>query len=247
MEGDNQQTQFLNDLIDVVTELLNQGEQNPVNPPTPSLNDFSEVEDDTITITKEEARQLLNIIDELNTSVAANKVVSDNQQQVTEEKFDQERKTKEELREEIKEDLKNELLTEGEFVEKSTNYTFKDELTKQAKKYHLVKLTIVSGEQIEGVLCKIHDDFIVLITSGNQFTKIPIGKITSITIINNNQQDKQQTEKKKAKNTTQETNKEGASEKETSEFKEKLQLPTPKEMFNQQMVTVRNNETNFSN
>src|SRR6056297_3650247 len=165
MEGANQQTQFLNDLIDVVTDLLNQEEETPVNPPTPSLNDFSEAEDDTITITKEEARQLLNIIDELNANAVANEVTSDNEQQVAVEKSAQERKTKEELREEIKEDLKNELLTEGKFIQKGTNYTFKDELTKQANKYHLVEVTIVSGEEIKGVLCDIHDDFIVLITN----------------------------------------------------------------------------------
>ncbi|PRX26470.1 hypothetical protein BX659_12061 [Orenia metallireducens] len=191
-------------LEELINELLNQKNPMVSNPPTPSLNDFSQFDISNIDISEKELDKLLDILKEINLKLEAQEARerTGGERRVSkrgrsqENEFEREliHNLKEELKAELKNELREELLKQKEddiFINNYNNsgdsYIFKDELAKHAENFDFVELTVISGSdccKIVGILCEVYSDFIVLITEDNSRIKISISKIVSVRLRN---------------------------------------------------------------
>ena len=186
MEKNKFNEEFLESFVDVATELLayNKAKNNS---PTPSLNDFSEVDEveQNIVITTEEADQILSILKDLQNKLEGKEEKIDKLESELEEKqLLINRKNKEEKK--TKKQSKN----NSRCQEKNN---FKSELIEHAKELDLVTVLIQSGSNccdISGNVFRVYEDFIVLLGQNNCLVKILLDKIAAIKIING--QDKKQ-------------------------------------------------------
>ena len=180
MEKNKFNEHFLESFVDVATELLAYSKANN-NSPTPSLNDFSEVDEleQNIVITTEEADQILNILKDLQNELASKEEKIDKlESKLDEKKSIINHKNKEENK--IKQQSKN----NNKYKEKNS---FKAELIEHAKELDLVTVLIQSGSNccdISGNVFRVHDDFIVLLGKNNSLVKILINKIAALKVIN---------------------------------------------------------------
>ena len=157
--------QFLESFVDVATELLAYNKQKS-NPPTPSLNDFSksELREEDIVITHEEADQILNMLQNLQDELE------------TKEKKIYQLETKVNKKE-VKASKQN---------KKQLKQNFKSELKQHAETLDLITVLIQSGSdccELTGNAFRVYSDFIILLDEVNDLVKIKITKIAAIKVI----------------------------------------------------------------
>ena len=163
---------FLEDFVDVATELLAYNKENS-NQPTPSLNNFSETElkEQNIVITNEDAEQILNILKDL--------------QEELEDREDkiQQLKTKVE-----KQETTNNLQKKEKERKK-----FKSELIEHSQNLDLITVLVQSGSnccELTGNLFRVYNDFITLLDEMNDLIKIKIAKIVAVKTIDSKKREK---------------------------------------------------------
>lgn len=157
--------QFLESFVDVATELLAYNKQNS-NPPTPSLNDFSksELREEDIIITTEEADQILNILNNL------------------QEKLE----SKEEKIQKLQTQVSKKESKQAKSNQAHLKQNFKSELKDHAETLDLLTVLIQSGSaccELTGNLFRVYSDFIILLDDVNNLVKIRIPKIAAIKVI----------------------------------------------------------------
>ncbi len=164
-----EEVNILEDMIDIMAQLLNNdGQSQTINPPIPSLNSIENREE--LVITKEEANELLHILEEIG----------------------EELKKKDKLIEDLKEERvvsnkRKEINNRSKGVVEDKNLLdnsyFKDELEKHLVNLDFITVIIVAGQdccEISGHLCKLYADFLVLVNDSKELIKIPIDKIAAI-------------------------------------------------------------------
>ena len=163
---------FLEDFVDVATELLAYNKENS-NQPTPSLNNFSETElkEQNIVITNEDAEQILNILKDL--------------QEELEDREDkiQQLKTKVEKQE----------TTNNLQKKEKERKNFKSELIEHSQNLDLITVLVQSGSnccELTGNLFRVYNDFITLLDEMNDLIKIKIAKIVAVKTIDSKKREK---------------------------------------------------------
>ncbi|OCL25770.1 hypothetical protein U472_15735 [Orenia metallireducens] len=190
-------------LEELVNELLNQNNPMVSNPPTPSLNDFSQFDASNIDISEKELDKVLDMLKQINLKLepqeAGKKTGGDRKlskrgrSQGSEFERELIHSLKEELKAELKSELREELLKQKEediFINNynsAESHIFKDELAKHAENFDFVEVTVISGSdccKIVGILCEVYGDFIVLINEDNSRIKISTNKIVAVRLHN---------------------------------------------------------------
>ncbi|MBM7557219.1 hypothetical protein [Halanaerobacter jeridensis] len=171
MSSNQVEEHFLESFVDVATELLTYSKQKS-NPPTPSLNDFSksDLNDQEIVITNEEAEEILNILSDLQEQLEAR-----------EDKINQ-------LQTKVKKSK-----SESSPQKKKVKRNFKSDLREHAETLDLITVLIQSGSnccELKGNLFRVYHDFIILLDENNDLIKIKINKIAAIKVINNEKKNK---------------------------------------------------------
>ena len=169
MSSNQVEEHFLESFVDVATELLTYSKQKS-NPPTPSLNDFSksDLNDQEIVITNEEAEEILNILSDLQEQLEAR-----------EDKINQ-------LQTKVKK-------SKSSPQKKKVKRNFKSDLREHAETLDLITVLIQSGSnccELKGNLFRVYHDFIILLDENNDLIKIKINKIAAIKVINNEEKNK---------------------------------------------------------
>jgi|GEM_PF-4105587 len=205
MANSNNDLELLESLLEeLVNELLNQKNPMVSNPPTPSLNDFSQVDTSNIDISEKELNKLVDLLNQIDLKVDSKEVkektggerILSKRERNQGNEFEREliHNLKKELKVELKNELREELLKQKEdiFISNYNNnisksHIFKDELARHAENFDFVEVTVISGSdccKMVGVLCEVHSDFIVLITEDNSRIKISINKIVAVNLHN---------------------------------------------------------------
>ncbi|MFO7818624.1 MAG: hypothetical protein R6V17_00150, partial [Halanaerobacter sp.] len=163
---------FLENFVDVATELLAYNKENS-NQPTPSLNNFSETElkEQNIVITNQDADQILSILKELQ-----------------EELEDREDKIQQ-----LNTKIKKQETTNNTQKKEKERKNFKSELVEHSQNLDLITVLVQSGSnccELRGNLFRVYKDFIILLDEMNDLIKIKITKIVAVKTIDPKKREK---------------------------------------------------------
>jgi len=183
MRGNGKDDNILNELIDVITQLLDKNQSQTVNPPIPSVSNINrKSKKKDLVITKEEAQELLHTLEQLGKELSTkNKLIRNLQEDKKEAKQSINR-----LKEDKKSNYQKESIKGKNLI---INCSFKEELNNHLTNFDFITVIIVAGQdccELSGHLCRLYNDFIVLVKDEVELIKIPIDKIAAIKVNNNN-------------------------------------------------------------